>query len=95
MAKIFRKVLPIVGTVIGGIYGGPSGAAAGAQAGAAVSGALEPEVKVPKPKIIPVPDEEELARSRRRKTRSGGRAGTVFTDLSATSGPAATDRLGP
>ena len=31
-------------------------------------------------KAIPLPDEEELARIRRRKGRGGGRASTVLTD---------------
>lgn len=30
-------------------------------------------------KVIPLPDEEELARQRRRKSRGGGRASTVLT----------------
>lgn len=30
-------------------------------------------------KVIPLPDEEELARVRRRKNRGGGRASTVLT----------------
>ena len=31
-------------------------------------------------KVIPLPDEEELERIRRRKGRGGGRASTVLTD---------------
>ena len=30
-------------------------------------------------KVIPLPDEEELARNRRRRSRGGGRAATVLT----------------
>lgn len=30
-------------------------------------------------KVIPLPDEEEIARQRRRKSRGGGRASTVLT----------------
>lgn len=31
-------------------------------------------------KVIPLPDEEELARARRRRGRGGGRASTVLTE---------------
>ena len=41
---------------------------------------LNPKMPVPEDeKVIPLPDEEELARQRRRKGRGGGRAATVLT----------------
>lgn len=41
---------------------------------------MNPEMpKAEDEKVIPLPDEEELARQRRRKSRGGGRASTVLT----------------
>lgn len=41
---------------------------------------INPEMpKQEEEKVIPLPDEEELARQRRRKGRGGGRASTVLT----------------
>lgn len=42
---------------------------------------MNPEIPEPEEeKVIPLPDEEELERIRRRKGRGGGRASTVLTD---------------
>lgn len=95
MAKFVRKVLPIIGTAVGAYFGGPTGASIGAQAGSAASDALAPKPKIAAPKVIPIADEEDLERSRRRRSRSGGRAGTLFTDVTDSAGPSAGDRLGP
>ena len=41
---------------------------------------MNPEIPEPEEeKVIPLPDEEELERIRRRKGRGGGRASTVLT----------------